>query len=624
MKKINLLIPINGLGNRFREENYLLPKPLINVLGKPMIFWLLDNLNLSKIDKIIIPYTNTLDNFNFQAQLTERYKIEFIFFPLSHQTRGAAETVQTALENIKEDELEKELMIMDCDTFYKDDIVSKYQDSTIKNSIFYFEDNQSDPIYSYICLDGALVTGIEEKQKISNYANCGVYCFESGILAKKYCDELVSHDLVQKNELYISGLYKLLLRDQIAVEAIQIKEFHCLGTPLQLKIFCENNKSHSERFCFDLDGTLVTKPKIEGDYSSCEPIEANISYLKHLKNLGHYIIIATARRMRTHGNNVNAVVKDIGKLTLDQLDRLGIPYDEIQFGKPYAHYYIDDLAFNCNLSLEKQLGFYNSTIKSRSFNNVEIMDNLVIKSGRIDGEQYYYNAIKNYPNLTKYFPVLLEQTKEKIIIEKVKGINLSYLFTNNCLTLPQFESFLSAIKDLHSIKNGEVDQNFVKISYYDKIVERYNSHDYAKYHKSKETLNIILEFLQTYNYQQLCLIHGDPVFTNVIIDTNNQIKFIDMRGKIADKYTLGGDAIYDLAKIYQSLTGYDFVLNNLQISLNLDLLNTFEIWVKNEYKINMEDLKKFTASLYFSLIPLHNDEKCQQYYQLARNLILNS
>lgn len=623
MKKINLLIPINGLGNRFKEENYLLPKPLINVLGKPMIFWLLDNLNLSNVDKVIIPYTNVLDNFNFQTRLKERYKVQFVFFPLSRPTRGAAETVQHALHNLDDETLSKNIMVMDCDTFYFNDIIQTFLKSTIKNAIFYFNDTQEDPIYSYIKLSSInLVEDIKEKEKISDNANCGVYCFENGTSLERYCSELIDKNLTQKNELYISGVYKLMLRDSIRICGLEVQNFHCVGTPLQLKIFCENNKSKPERFCFDLDGTLVTKPRIEGDYTSCEPIEPHVSYLKHLKKLGHYIIISTARRMRTHKGNVNAVVRDIGKITIDQLDKFGIPYDEIHFGKPYAHHYIDDLAFNCNFNLEKQIGYYNSTIKSRAFNNVEIMENLVIKSGKIDGERYYYNAIKEYPEILDYFPKLLEQNDEKIIIEKVKGINLSYLYTNNCLSETQFKDFLNTIKHIHSIKNDEVTPDLVRIENRNKILERYESHNYSKYFKSKETLNKILDFVDLYQHKNICVIHGDPVFTNVLIGTNDKIKLIDMRGKVGRRYTIGGDAIYDLAKIYQSLTGYDFILNNVQSNVNSDLIAMYESWVKQEYDIDSSDLRKYTASLYFSLIPLHNDEKCQQYYQLARDLLL--
>lgn len=64
-----------------------------------------------------------------------------------------------------------------------------------------------------------------------------------------------------------------------------------------------------------------------------------------LKAQGHYLIIMTARNMATQEANLGKVIKNIGKITLDWLEQHQIPYDEIHFGKPNAHVYIDDRAF---------------------------------------------------------------------------------------------------------------------------------------------------------------------------------------------------------------------------------------------------------------------------------------
>ena len=41
------------------------------------------------------------------------------------------------------------------------------------------------------------------------------------------------------------------------------------------------------------------------------------------------------------------------------------------------------------------------------------------------------------------------------------------------------------------------------------------------------------------------------------------VKFLDMRGALGDVLTTGGDVLYDLSKIFQSLNGYDFMLLDL-------------------------------------------------------------
>ena len=47
---MNILIPIGGTGERFKEDGYSSPKPLINVMGKLMIQHVIDCLNLNKED----------------------------------------------------------------------------------------------------------------------------------------------------------------------------------------------------------------------------------------------------------------------------------------------------------------------------------------------------------------------------------------------------------------------------------------------------------------------------------------------------------------------------------------------------------------------------------------------
>ena len=57
-----------------------------------------------------------------------------------------------------------------------------------------------------------------------------------------------------------------------------------------------------------------------------------------------------------HAGNVGVVLKDVAKLTFDQLDHFGIPYDEIYFGKPHADVYIDGKSVNPTTEFAQTLG----------------------------------------------------------------------------------------------------------------------------------------------------------------------------------------------------------------------------------------------------------------------------
>lgn len=159
-----------------------------------------------------------------------------------------------------------------------------------------------------------------------------------------------------------------MLDDQIPCKMLEVdrSQFHVLGTPAQVKEFCKRwPKQKCTRFVFDLDHTLCTGPTITGDYATCLPIARNISYLKQLHEQGHYIIIATARRMRTHCGKVGAVVADIGATTISWLEQYGIPYHELCFGKPWGQFYIDDLAIDpIQGGLAEQIGFYPTEVSA--------------------------------------------------------------------------------------------------------------------------------------------------------------------------------------------------------------------------------------------------------------------
>ena len=57
---MNILIPLGGLGQRFKDVGYESPKPLIKALGKEIIIWLLDSLKTDKFDNVFIVYNKEL------------------------------------------------------------------------------------------------------------------------------------------------------------------------------------------------------------------------------------------------------------------------------------------------------------------------------------------------------------------------------------------------------------------------------------------------------------------------------------------------------------------------------------------------------------------------------------
>ena len=204
-----VIIPIGGTGERFKNNGYKLPKALINVFGKPILYYLIDSINMQKIDFIYIPYNSEYSNYNFESKLKKDYpNIEFKFYELRRNTRGAAETINIALKNIKIDDTPA--LCLDCDNFYLTDIVSKWNG---KNSVICVNEKNKAPVYSYIQVDQNRIIDIQEKNPISDKICTGAYGFSSIKELYNYTKYVIDNDIKQKSEFYMSTVIKEMMNN---------------------------------------------------------------------------------------------------------------------------------------------------------------------------------------------------------------------------------------------------------------------------------------------------------------------------------------------------------------------------------------------------------------------------
>lgn len=256
-KPINIIIPMGGLGSRFANNGYKLPKPLVPILGRPMISWILGNLNIRKGDKVYIAIQREVD---VKHGISKKINLEFsgemdiTFIYLKKLTRGAAETLYKVTKTLDEEDLRRPVISLDCDTIYFSDVLSAFRNlEPNEGCCAYFHDHGSKAIYSYIDLteENGDIMNIKEKQKISNYANTGGYGFPNSNLLNKYImvalhnidnapDEESRNKLLSNGEFYTSSLIQSMIQDEIVFKGIYIEHFDCVGTPTQLVNFFQS------------------------------------------------------------------------------------------------------------------------------------------------------------------------------------------------------------------------------------------------------------------------------------------------------------------------------------------------------------------------------------------------
>lgn len=747
---LNVLIPMGGLGSRFSKEGYRFPKPLVNIVGRPMLFWLLDHLTgLTKNDIVWVAVSASIDS---QFGLVQRLKTEYPHLTikavlLTFDTRGAAETLFTVLQSMTPQELQHKTISLDCDTIYFDPILERFKAlEEGQNASFYFEDNGGKAIFSYVALDHSdKIVDVREKVMISTHANTGAYAFASGRVLHQYCAKILNEAVGSVGEYYTTHIIHQMLVDGHYFAGLRVHQngFTCVGTPTQLQDLLrklklmepsdakgianplangttDTNGDHSDvskthgrpsaidtaassnhnhplprakrrmRFCFDLDNTLVTYPQIAKDYSSVLPIEKNIQLVRELHAAGHHIIIQTARRMKTHKGNVGAVIADVGHITLDTLARFNIPYDEILFGKPYADVYVDDLAVHALVDTAKEIGWQlgdasaaeeaakpiKGFVAARHFNTLQEMDNIIVKTAAtlsIAGEVYFYQHIPD--DISHLFPKLQRveqndvmqalaspnsfttavdnkaQSVSSLFIEKIAGVTYSHLYVNRALTGGRLEKLLGALLQIHS-SNGTaasvepselIPSDLIYDNYSTKMSKRYEIHAdlYQLLEKNSTAVNVdsiheilydwFLEYARSDRGIHSKAIHGDPVFSNALLTAQGTVRLIDMRGRLGEILTIEGDAVYDLAKVFQSIDGYDFILHDIPMTETdtkhaNELKQVFAAFVVAHYpKVRLSDVFAVTALLYFSLIPLHNNVHHQvQFLRRAARLAENA
>lgn len=110
----------------------------------------------------------------------------------------------------------------------------------------------------------------------------------------------------------------------------------------------------------DIDGTLCDVKEKNESYLDVLPRFDVLDKLLELKKRGYYVILYTARQMRTQNGNIGKINAITAPITLKWLEKWNIPYDEIHFGKPWCGkngFYVDDKAIRpsefTKLSLEE-------------------------------------------------------------------------------------------------------------------------------------------------------------------------------------------------------------------------------------------------------------------------------
>ena len=241
---MTILIPMAGLGKRFSDVGYSVPKPLIPVstdkfnIQVPMVVAAVSDLPCSTSEDVLFVSRSDLGDSQQIQSTIQGYIPNSRFLLLDAVTEGQACTCLAAEDLIDQD---SELLIAGCDNGMRFDITKldhlKQKSGAI---VFTFRNhdfvNQNPNAYGWVLTNNDKVTGVSVKKKISDlpekdHAIVATFWFKKSQYFFQAAKEMVQNNDRINNEFYVDQVITYLLKNKLNVSVFEIDHYLCWGTP---------------------------------------------------------------------------------------------------------------------------------------------------------------------------------------------------------------------------------------------------------------------------------------------------------------------------------------------------------------------------------------------------------
>ena len=234
---MKVIIPLAGKGTRLRPHTHVTPKPMLKIAGKPVMGYILEELErLGNVEQIVY-ITGHLKE-KVEAYTRETFDIPAVFVEQKVQD-GTAGAVALA-----RDFVDQPVLIIFVDTIFDADL------SVVKNSdddgIIWVKEVEDYQRFGVVVTDAAgHMTKIVEKPTtpISKRANIGLYYMKNW----KLLYEGIEHVLTQpknKGEWYLTDAFQYMIDNGAKIRVIDVEGWYDAG---KLDTLLETNRVMLEK-----------------------------------------------------------------------------------------------------------------------------------------------------------------------------------------------------------------------------------------------------------------------------------------------------------------------------------------------------------------------------------------
>lgn len=244
--RIQLVVPMAGLGSRFATAGYSQVKPLLPIHGQEMYKVVLANLMSPDVGRIVLVAPTTFELSKRESDMEAALRVPVTIVEIDYLTDGPASTVELSRPHLDPD---LPVVTANSDQYVDADLSDFYRkvgSGTCSGVILTMGDDS--PKWSYVRTNEAgQVTLIREKEVISNEATVGIYGFASARSLFSSITSMKSGGNKVNGEYYVAPAYDFLLGEPGGVLTSYLGHvgtvMHGLGVPEDYERFLNNGTS---------------------------------------------------------------------------------------------------------------------------------------------------------------------------------------------------------------------------------------------------------------------------------------------------------------------------------------------------------------------------------------------
>lgn len=350
------------------------------------------------------------------------------------------------------------------------------------------------------------------------------------------------------------------------------------------------------RIIFDIDDTICSNIRRTG-YENCKPDYEVINKINYLHDeLKFEIILYTSRGMVSCKEDIQKIIEKNKTILENWLEKYGVHYDNIIFGKPIADLYVDDKALNIKDFKTESFSILNGGGSNKPIYKLGKVVKKILKNE--EDISNFKDWVEDNNNLC-LFPKVNSYLYNSIYMDYIEGNNLVNCFNEKDL-FELIKIIYSFSEQKYNSFNLNTQLNVLKENYCQD--EEINLMINKCINKLQENEKILIK---NASYS-----HGDMILSNIIKTNNNELYFIDSR-----YFRNSSSYLLDFAKLRMSLCNYEYVfglsdVDNSKYLIELDIIlkhkNIYNIVIYLQlmyvlrlyrYKDNKEKVKKLAKEL---------------------------